>query len=80
LLCWHEGFYHNKFNKTFIQAQLFAAPSMGKGIGRLTRSFAGKDFIDGNLDKSIFAELTHDVIRGGMKATPMLEFPLCSKF
>jgi hypothetical protein len=35
---------------------------MGKDIGCLTRSFAGKDFIDGNLDKSIFAELTHDVL------------------
>jgi hypothetical protein len=32
----------------------FAAPLMGKDMGRLTRSFAGKDFIDGNLDKSVF--------------------------
>jgi hypothetical protein len=60
-LCWHKGFYHNKFNKTFIQVQLFAVPLMGKDMGRLTRSFAGKDFIDGNLDKSVFSELTNNV-------------------
>jgi hypothetical protein len=57
LLCWHEGFYHNKFDQTFIQAQLFAAPLMGKDMGRLIRSFAGKDFINGNLDKSFFLNL-----------------------
>jgi hypothetical protein len=53
-LCWHKGFYHDEFNQTFIQAQLCAAPLMGKDMGRLTRSFSGKDFIDGNLDKSFF--------------------------
>jgi hypothetical protein len=53
-LCWHKGFYHDEFNKSFIQAQLFVAPSMGKYMGCLTCSFAGKDFIDGNLDKSVF--------------------------
>jgi hypothetical protein len=79
-LCWHKGFYHDKFNKMFIQAQLFAAPSMGEGIGRLTRSFAGKDFINGNLEKSIFAELTHDVVMRWDASYPLLEFPPCSKF
>jgi hypothetical protein len=54
--------YHDKFNKTFIQAQLFAAPLMGKDIGCLTHSFTGKGFINGNFDKSIVAELTHNVI------------------
>jgi hypothetical protein len=54
LLCWHKGFYHDEFNQTFIQAQLLAAPSVGKDMGRLTRSFAGKDFIDGNLDNFFF--------------------------
>ena len=62
LLCWHKGFYHDKFNKIFIQAQLFAALLMGKDIGCLTRSFTGQDFIDGDLDKSIVAELTHNVV------------------
>jgi hypothetical protein len=80
LLCWHKGFYHDEFNKTFIQAQLFAAPLMGKDIGHLTRSFAGQDFIGGNLDKSIIAELTHDVVTRWDESYPLLEFPLCSKF
>jgi hypothetical protein len=78
--CWHKGFYHNEFNKTVIQAQLFAAPSMGKDIARITRSFMGQDFIDGNLDKSIIAELTHDVITRWDESCPLLEFALCSKF
>jgi hypothetical protein len=30
--CWHKGFYHDKFNKTVIQVQLFAAPSMGNAL------------------------------------------------
>ena len=68
-LCWHKGFYHNKFNKTFIQAQLILAPLMGEDIGPLTRSFSGKDFIDGNLDKSIIAKLTHNVITRWMRVT-----------
>jgi hypothetical protein len=78
-LCWHKGFYHNEFNKTFIQAQLFVAPSMGKDIGCLTHSFAGKDFINGNLEKSIFAELTHDFVTRWDESYPLLEFPPCSK-
>jgi hypothetical protein len=79
-LCWHKGFYHDKFNKTFIQAQLFAAPLMGKDIGCLTRSFAGQDFIHGNLIKSIVAELTHGVVTRWDESYPLLEFLLCSKF
>ncbi len=80
LLCWHKGFYHNKFNNTFIQVQLFAALLMGKDIGCLTCSFAGKDFIDGNLDKSIFAKLSQDVVTRWDESYPLLEFPPCSKF
>jgi hypothetical protein len=79
-LCWHKGFYHDEFNKTFIQVQLFAAPLMGKDIGRLTHSFAGKDFINGNLKKSIIAELIHNVVTRWNESYPLLEFPLCSKF
>jgi hypothetical protein len=48
---WHKGFYHNEFNQTIIQVQLFADPLMGKDMGRLACSFAGKDFINGNLDE-----------------------------
>ncbi len=53
---------------------------MGEDMGRLTRSFAGKDFIDGNLDKSFFSELTNDVFTRWDESYPMLEFPLCTKF
>jgi hypothetical protein len=80
LLFWHKGFYHDEFNNTFIQAQLFAAPSMGKDIGHLTHSFAGQDFINGNLNKSIIAELTHNVITRWDESYPLLEFPPCSEF
>jgi hypothetical protein len=77
-LCWHKGFYHDKFNKTFIQAKLFATLLMGKDIGCLTRSFVGKDFIEGILDKSFVAELTHDVATGWDESYPLLKFPPCS--
>jgi hypothetical protein len=80
LLCWHKGFYHDKFNKIFIQAQLFVAPLMGKDTGCLTYSIVGQDFIDGNLDKSIVAELPHDVATRWDESYPLLEFPPCSKF
>ncbi len=79
-LCWHKTFYHDEFNQTFIQAQLFATPSMGKDMGCLTCSFAGKDFINGNLDKSFFSELTHNVFTRWDESNPLLEFPPCSKF
>jgi hypothetical protein len=78
--CWHKGFYHNEFNKTVIQAQLFRTPSMGKDIAHITRSFMGQDFIDGNLNKSIIAEFTHDVITRWDESYPLLEFAPCSKF
>jgi hypothetical protein len=47
----------------------FAAPLMGKDMGRLTHSFAGKDFIDGNLDKSFFLNIPTMYSQGGMKVT-----------
>jgi hypothetical protein len=53
---------------------------MGKDMGRLTRSFAGKDFINGNLDKSFFSELTHDVFTRWDESYPLLELTPCSKF
>jgi hypothetical protein len=53
---------------------------MGKDIARITHSFMGQDFIDGTLDKSIIAELTHDVVTRGDKSYPLLEFAPCSKF
>jgi hypothetical protein len=73
-LCWHKGFYHDEFNKTFIQAQLFAAPLMGKDMGHLTCSFAGKDFINRNLDKSVFLNLQTMYSQGRMQIT------LCQNF
>jgi hypothetical protein len=79
-LCWHKGFYHDEFNKTFIQEQLFAAPLMGEDMGRLTRSFAGKDFIDGNLDKSVFSELTNNVLTRWDANNSLSEFSPCAKF
>jgi hypothetical protein len=53
---------------------------MGKDIARITHSFMGQDFIDGNLDKSIIAELSYDVITRWDVSYPLLEFAPCSKF
>jgi hypothetical protein len=53
---------------------------MGKDIARIIRSFMGQDFIDGNLDKSMIAKLTHDVITRWDERYPLLEFPPCFKF
>ncbi len=79
-LCWHKGFYHDKFNKTFIQAQLFAALLMSEDMGCLTRSFAGKNFINRNLDKSVFSELTNGVFTRWDANYSLSEFPPCAKF
>jgi hypothetical protein len=78
--CWHKGFYHNNFNKTVIQAQLFAAISMGKDIAHVNCSFMGQDFINGNLNKSSSTELTHNVITRWDQSYPLLEHAPCSKF
>ncbi len=40
----------------------------------------GQDFIDGNLNKSIIAELTHNVVTRWDEIYPLLEFAPCSKF
>jgi hypothetical protein len=53
---------------------------MGKDMGHLTRSFAGKDFIDGNLDKSFFSELTNNVFTRWDESYSLLEFPPCAEF
>jgi hypothetical protein len=79
-LYWHKGFYHNEFNKTFIQVQFFAAPLMGKDMRCLTHSFAGIDFINGNLDKSVFHKLTNNVFARWDANYPLSEFPPCTNF
>ncbi len=53
---------------------------MGKDIAHITCSFMGQDFIDGNLIKSIIAELTHDEVTRWDESYPLLEFTPCSKF
>jgi hypothetical protein len=53
---------------------------MAEDIARITRSFVGQDFIDGNHDKSIIAELTHDVVTRWDESYPLLEFTSCSNF
>ncbi len=40
----------------------------------------GQDFIDGTLDKSIIAELTHKVVTRWDESYPLLEFAPCSEF
>ncbi len=53
---------------------------MGEDIARSTQFYMGQDFINGNLNKSIIAELTLDVITRWDESYPLLEFALCSKF
>jgi hypothetical protein len=53
---------------------------MGKDMGCLTGSFAGKDFIDGNMDKSVFSGLTNNVFTRWDANYPLSEFSPCTKF
>jgi hypothetical protein len=79
-ICWHKGFYEDEFKKTFIQAQLFSAPSMEEDTARITCSFVGQDFIEGHLKKLSIVELTHDVMIRWDEIYPLSEFAPCSKF
>ncbi len=53
---------------------------MAKDIARITCSFVCRDIIDGHNNKSIIAELTHDVVTRWDESYPLLEFASCSKF
>jgi hypothetical protein len=77
--CWHKGIYQDEFNKTIIQVQLFTALSIDKDTARITRSFVGQEFINGNLKKSSIAELTNNVVTWWDESYPLLEFAPCSK-
>jgi hypothetical protein len=39
-----------------------------------------QDFIDGNIEKSSIAELTHNIVTWWDESYPLLEFAPCSKF
>ncbi len=46
----------------------------------ITRSFVGRDFINGHLEKILIAELTHNIVTQWDENYPLLEFALCSTF
>jgi hypothetical protein len=61
----HRGYYNDIFNRIFIQAQLFCAPTEYSNVLRLPRSIMkeeGKDVTRGHLDMSTLFELRDDLI------------------
>ncbi len=61
----HHGYYNNKYNRIFIQVQLFCAPTKYTNVLRLPQSIMkgkGKDVTRGHLDKSTLLELRDDLI------------------
>ncbi len=61
----HCGYYNDKSNRIFIQAQLFCAPTEYTDVLRLPRSIMkgkGKDVTQGRLDRLTLLELRDDLI------------------
>ncbi len=46
----------------------------------ISPALTGQDFIDGNLENSSIAELTHDFVTWWDDSYPLVEFVSCSKF
>ncbi len=62
---YHCGYYNQKSNKIFIQAQLFCAPTDDTNVLRLSRSLMkaqGQQVTRGCLDKSTLSELREDLL------------------
>jgi hypothetical protein len=61
----HRGYYNDKSNTIFIQAQLFCAPTKYTNVLRLPQSIMkgkGKDVTRGHLDQSTLLKLRDDLI------------------
>jgi hypothetical protein len=61
----HCGYYSDKSNTIFIQAQLFCAPTEYSNVLQLPRSIMkgeGNDITRGHLDESTLVELRYDLI------------------
>jgi hypothetical protein len=61
----HCGYYNDKSNMIFIQAQLFCAPTKYSNVLRLSQSIMkgeGNNITQGHLDKSTLVELSDDLI------------------
>jgi hypothetical protein len=62
---YHRGYYNQKSNFFFIQAQLFCAPTNDTDVLRLPRSLMkaqGKQVTRGCLDESTLSELKDDLL------------------
>ncbi len=62
---YHRGYYNQKSNQIFTQAQLFCAPTDNTDVLRLPRSMMkaqGKQVTRGCLDESTLSELKDDLI------------------
>jgi hypothetical protein len=62
---YHRGYYNQKSNQIFTQAQLFCAPTGNTDVLRLPRSLMkaqGKQVTQGCLDESTLSELRDDLI------------------
>jgi hypothetical protein len=62
---YHRGYYNQKSNQIFTQAQLFCAPTNDTNVLRLPRSLMkaqGQQVTQGCLDESTLSELRDDLI------------------
>ncbi len=62
---YHHGYYNQKSDKIFIQAQLFCAPTNDTNVLRLPRSLMkaqGQQITRGCLDESTLSELRDDLL------------------
>ncbi len=62
---YHRGYYNQKSNKIFIQAQLFCAPTDNTNVLQLPQSLMkaqGQQVTQGFLDKSALSEFRDDLL------------------
>jgi hypothetical protein len=80
---YHCGYYNQKSNKIFIQAQLFCAPTNNTNVLRLPRSLTkakGQQVTQGCLDESTLSELRDDLLNNWEILYSNPEYRPCKNF
>ncbi len=80
---YHGGYYTQKSNKIFIQAQLFCAPTDGTDVLWLPQSLMkaqGQQVTQGCLDKSTLSELRDDLLNNYKILYSNPEYRPCKTF
>ncbi len=79
---YHRGYYNQKSNQIFTQAQLFCAPFNSTDVLQLPQSLMkgqSKQVTQGCLDKSTLSELRDDLINNWEILYSNPEYQLCKK-